>query len=193
TCYRRYIPGLQRSEWPLAKADNPAIAHSSSSLIIGLAETIIDKIIAGEDRRIHHCDFCFALSSRNLMRSCPTRRHVVCHSSLLICVAGSQSAMHCASHWARRGFISSEEESFREVQGGSVGTGGTGDGLFGGTTKPCAAPYAVLALSTRLTERSQDAFHSALVMCVSRSQNSKQACKPSRPPPGKLTPELPPV
>jgi hypothetical protein len=161
--------------------------------MIGLAETIIDKIIAGADRRIHHCDFCFAFSSRNLLRSCSTRRHVVCHSCLLICVAESQSAIHCPSHWAPRALISSGEESFGEVEGGTVGTGGTGDGLFGGATKPYAAPYAALALSIRLTERSQDAFHSALVMCVSRSQNSKQACKPSRPPPGKLTPELPPL
>jgi len=51
-------------------------------------------------------------------------------------------------------------------------------------------------VSRRLTERSKAAFHSALVMCVPASQNSMQAAKPSRPPPGvssKLTPELPPV
>ena len=51
-------------------------------------------------------------------------------------------------------------------------------------------------VSSRWTERSQAAFHSALVMCVPLSQNSMQAAKPSRPPPGvsgKATPELPPV
>jgi hypothetical protein len=158
--------------------------------MIGLAETIIDKMIAGAARRIHHCDFCFACSSRNLTRSCSTRRHVVCHSCLLICVAESQSAMHCPNHWAPRAVIS-PRESFGKVEGGTVGPFGIGDGVFGGVTG--AAPYAALALSIRLTERSQDAFHSTLVMCVSRSQNSKQACKPSRPPPGKLTPELPPL
>src|SRR5215510_836503 len=98
--------------------------------------------LAGADGRIRHCDLCFAFSSRNLMRSCCTRRHVVCHSCLLICVAESQSDMHCPSHWAPRALISSGE-SFGEVEGGTVGTGGTGDGLFRGATKP----YAVLALS----------------------------------------------
>jgi hypothetical protein len=51
-------------------------------------------------------------------------------------------------------------------------------------------------VSSRWTERSQDAFHSALVMCVPLSQNSMHAAKPSRPPPGvsgNATPELPPV
>jgi len=51
-------------------------------------------------------------------------------------------------------------------------------------------------VSRRLTERSQAAFHSALVMCVPLSQNSMHAAKPSRPPPGvscNATPELPPV
>jgi len=51
-------------------------------------------------------------------------------------------------------------------------------------------------VSRRLTERSQAAFHSALVMCVPLSQNSMHAAKPSRPPPGVSgngTPELPPV
>src|SRR6516165_1761181 len=50
-------------------------------------------------------------------------------------------------------------------------------------------------VSSRWTARSQAAFHSALVMCVALSQNSKHAAKPSRPPPGvdNGTPELPPV
>ena len=50
-------------------------------------------------------------------------------------------------------------------------------------------------VSSRWTERSQAAFHSALVMCVALSQNSRHAAKPSRPPPGvdNGTPELPPV
>ena len=50
--------------------------------------------------------------------------------------------------------------------------------------------------SSRWAERSQDAFHSALVMCVALSQTSMHASKPSRPPPGvpgNGTPELPPV
>src|SRR5215467_8167991 len=50
-------------------------------------------------------------------------------------------------------------------------------------------------VSSRWTERSQAAFHSALVMCVALSQYSRHAAKPSRPPPGvdNGTPELPPV
>jgi hypothetical protein len=47
--------------------------------------------------------------------------------------------------------------------------------------------------SSRWMDRWQAAFHSGLVMCVSRSQNAMQSCKLLPPPPGKLTPELPPL
>ena len=55
--------------------------------------------------------------------------------------------------------------------------------------------FVPVMVSSRWTERSQAAFHSAFVMCVARSQNSRHAAKPSRPPPGvdTGTPELPPV
>src|SRR5436190_5637580 len=46
---------------------------------------------------------------------------------------------------------------------------------------------------SRWIERWHEAFHSALLMCVSRSQNARQSCKLPPPPPGKLTPELPPL
>src|SRR5436190_9461197 len=46
---------------------------------------------------------------------------------------------------------------------------------------------------SRWIERWQEACHSALLMCVSRSQNARQSCKLPPPPPGKLTPELPPL
>lgn len=37
-----------------------------------------------------------------------------------------------------------------------------------------------------LRERTQEAFHSAFVMCVSRSQNARQSCKLLPPPPATL-------
>src|SRR5450755_4351111 len=44
----------------------------------------------------------------------------------------------------------------------------------------------MLILSNRCTEREHAPFHSALVMCASRSQNAMQSCNDFPPPPAVL-------
>lgn len=55
--------------------------------------------IAAAARRTPHYRGC---SSRNFTRPSTTRRQVLSHSCLLICVATSQSLMHSAKYWAVR-------------------------------------------------------------------------------------------